>query len=499
MSSTDTIECSQTATDFDLREAAPVALAIKTYHLDRDEERKEEHWAMIGAFAEALDQHTLVIPEGSDDLETAIGKRTADIDKDLSSGVNEILHHARFQSLEARWRGLRYLVRNTATSVGLQLKVLDVSKAELRKDAVGKKITRSALYKKVYSEEYGILGGEPFSAILGDFEFGRQPEDIELLSCISHLGAAAHAPFLAAPSPDLMNMDSWTDLENQISLPKLFDEPGYAKWRAFRESDDARYVALALPRMLLRLPYGQDATRVEGFGFEEALAGRHDRYLWGNAAYALAARITDAFALHKWCAAIRGVQGGGLVEDLPLHTFITGAGDMAIKCPIEISLTGAQESELSELGFIPLVHYKKTDQAAFMETRSCHKPQIYDTAEANANASLSTQLQYILAVSRFAHYLKVITRDTIGAFKSRAEMEDMLNRWIDQYVLHADYGNQEMKARHPLREARVEVIELPDRPGVYHAVCYLRPHFQLNGLSIAMRLVAQLPPRLNAQ
>lgn len=489
----------KTMSSLDPKEKASVAHTIAENHLDRDPLRMEEAWAMISVYAKALEQKTLTVPEGSDDLELAITARIGNIDKELSSGVNGVLHHPKFQELEAHWRGLHYLVRNTTTSAGLQLHVLNVSKQELRKDVVGKKITRSALYKKVYSEEYGILGGEPFSAIAGDFTFGRHPEELDLLAALSHIAAAAHAPLIAAPSPDLFNMDSWTQLEDQLSLPKLFDEPGYATWRSFRKSDDARYVALALPRMLLRLPYGPNGAQVESFSFEEDLADKHNRYLWGNAAYALAARITDAFALHKWCAAIRGVQGGGLVEDLPLHSFITGAGDLAIKCPIEISLTDAQDTELSELGFIPLVHYKKTDQAVFMETRSCHKPAIYDTPEANANASLSTQLQYILAVSRFAAYLKVITRDMIGSFKSRGEMEDTLNRWINQYVLPSDFGSQEMKARHPLHEARVEVIELPDRPGVYHAVCSLRPHFQLNGLTIALRLVAQLPPRLGSQ
>lgn len=492
-------EQTKTMSRLDRKEEAPAASAIAESRLDRDPQRLDEAWSMISTYANALEQKTLTVPEGSGDLEQAITARIGNLDKELSSGVNDILHHPKFQELEAHWRGLHYLVRNTATSAGLQLQVLNVSKQELRKDVAGKKITRSVLYKKVYSEEYGILGGEPFSAIVGDFAFGRHPEDLDLLAALSHIAAAAHAPLLAAPSPDLLNMDSWTQLEDQLSLPKLFDEPGYATWRSFRESDDARYVGLVLPRMLLRLPYGPDGTRVEGFSFEEDLAGEHNRYLWGNAAYALASRMTDAFALHKWCAAIRGVQGGGLVEDLPLHSFLTGAGDLAIKCPIEISLTGAQDTELSELGFIPLVHYKKTDQAVFMETRSCHKSALYDTPEANANASLSTQLQYILAVSRFAHYLQVITRDMIGSFKSHGEMEDILNRWINQYVLHADYGSQEMKARHPLREARVEVIELPERPGVYHAVCYLRPHFQLNGLTIALRLVAQLPPRLGSQ
>ena len=312
---------------------------------------------------------------------------------------------------------------------------------------------------------------------------------------MSGVAAAAHAPFVAAASSKLFNLDSFTQLGTPRDLAKIFQGVEYAKWKSFRDSDDSKYVGLAVPHILMRLPYGKANVPVESFDYEEDVSGTdHSKYLWGNAAYALGARLTDAFAKYSWCAAVRGVEGGGLVEGLPVHTFQTDEGDVALKCPTEIAITDRREKELADLGFVPLVHCKGTDYAAFFSTQSANKPKVYDQDAATANARLSSQLQYILAVSRFAHYLKSMMRDKIGSFMSRSQAEDFLNRWIAQYVLLDDSGSQEAKASHPLREARIDVSEIPGKPGAYRAVAFLKPHFQLDELAVSLRLVAELPP-----
>jgi len=346
----------------------------------------------------------------------------------------------------------------------------------------------------VYEEEFGTFGGAPFAALIGDYEFGPGPQDIELLEKISQVAAAAHAPFLSAASPQFFNMDSYTNLDAPRDLGKIFDSTEYAKWKSFRQSEDSRYVGLTAPHVLMRLPYGKNDVPVEAFAYEEGVDGTdHSKYLWGNAAYALGARLTDAFFNYGWCAAIRGVEGGGLVEGLPVHTFYTDEGDVAMKCPTEVAITDRREKEMADQGFIPLVHCKGTDYAAFFSVQSCQKPKKYDKPEATANARIATQLPYILAMSRFAHYLKSMMRDKIGSFMSRTDCERFLNQWITQYVTEDDNASQETKAQYPLREARVEVEEVPGKPGVYKAKAYLRPHFQLDELTISLRLVAELP------
>jgi type VI secretion system protein ImpC len=393
----------------------------------------------------------------------------ADIDALLSRQLNEVMHAPELQKLEASWRGLHYLVQQTETSTLLKLKVLNVSKDDLLRDLErASEFDQSALFKKVYEEEYGTFGGAPFSALIGDYEFSRHPQDMALLEKVSQV-AAAHAPFIAASSPQLFNLDSFTDIGLPRDLAKIFDTVEYTKWKSFRESEDSRYVALPLPHVLLRLPYGPDTVPVQAFNFVEDVDGTdHQKYLWGNAAYALGARITDAFAKYGWCVAIRGVEGGGLVEGLPTHTFKTDEGEVALKCPTEIAITDRREKELSDLGFMPLVHCKGRDFAAFFSTQTAQKPKKYDTDAANANARLSAQLQYILAISRFAHYLKAIMRDKIGSFMSRGNCEEYLNRWINNYVVGSDDVGQEMKAKYPLREARIDVSEVPGKPGVYN-------------------------------
>jgi type VI secretion system protein ImpC len=432
----------------------------------------------------------------SADTAAMINERIAQIDELLTKQLNEIFHNPSFQKLESSWRGLNYLVMNTETGPMLKLRLLNITQKELLNDLEkAVEFDQSNLFKKVYEEEYGTFGGNPYSMLVGDFEFGRHPQDMALLEKISNVAAAAHAPFIAGASPKLFDMDHFTQLGVPRDLSKIFESAELIKWRSFRDSEDSRYVALVLPHILMRLPYGADTVPVEGLNFEEDVDGTdHAKYLWGNAAYAMASRITDAFAKYKWCAAIRGVEGGGLVEGLPAHTFSTDEGDIALKCPTEIAITDRREKELNDLGFITLVHCKGTDYAAFFGGQTTQKPKVYDTDAANANARISTVLPYILAASRFAHYLKAIMRDKVGSFMTAENVRVFLNRWISNYVLGKDDAGQSIKAKYPLREARVDVSEIPGKPGCYNAIAFLRPHFQLEELTTSIRLVAELPP-----
>ncbi len=429
------------------------------------------------------------------DTEAMINARIAQIDALISAQLSEVMHHQEFQALEASWRGLKYLLDNSETSTMLKIKVLNVNKKELLKDLQkAPEFDQSALFKKVYEEEYGVFGGSPFGALVGNYEFGKSGQDIELLEKISNVASAAHAPFLTAASHEMFNLESFTQLDAPRDLAKVFDTTEYAKWKAFRDSDDSRYVALTLPRMLLREPYGPDTVPVEAFDYRERVNGyEHDRYLWGNSAWALATRVTQSFAKYGWCATIRGVESGGLVEGLPVHNFRTESGELAMKCPTETQITDRREKELADLGFAPLVHQKGTANAAFFSVQSGQKPKVYDSDAATANARISAQLPYIFAVSRFAHYLKAMMRDKIGGYMSRSEAEAFLNRWIMNYVVSNDNVSMDVKASRPLKDARVDVVEIPGKPGAYRAVAFLRPHFQLDELSVSMRLVADLP------
>jgi len=429
------------------------------------------------------------------DAEQMITQRVAQIDHLVSIQLNEVLHHPSFQKLEGTWRGLKYLLDQSETSPMLKIRVLNVGKKELLRDLQrAAEFDQSALFKKIYEDEFGIFGGEPFGAFIGDYEFSKHPEDLELLEKVSQVAAAAHAPFLSAASSELLNMSSFTALDQPRDIAKIFDSTEYAKWKSFRQSEDSKYVALTCPRVLMRLPYGAATKPVEGFSYEEGVDGTdHTKYLWGNAAYALGARMTAAFAQYAWCTAIRGVEGGGLVEGLPAHTFRTDEGDVALKCPTEIAITDRREKELADQGLVPLVHCKGTDKAAFFSIQSCNKPKVYDSDAATANARISAQLPYMMATCRFAHYLKSMMRDKIGSFMSRDDCWRFLNRWISQYVTQDDNADQATKAQFPLREARVDVEEIKGKPGCYRAISYLRPHFQLDELSVSLRLVADLP------
>ena len=476
----------------EVQEASLLDQIVAQGRFSKDAVSQERGRDMIKEFvAQVLEGHMTV----SKDAEATIQVRIAQIDQLLSLQLNEVLHHPAFQKLEATWRGIRYLMDQSETNANLKIKVLNVSKRELLKDLQrASEFDQSALFKKVYEEEFGVFGGAPFAALLGDYEFGRGPEDIELLERVAQVASAAHAPFLSAASAGLLNLEDFTQLGNPRDIGKIFDTTEYAKWKSFRQSEDSRYVGLALPHILMRLPYGKETKMVDDFAYEEAVDGTdHSKYLWGNAAFALGARLTSAFAKHGWCAAIRGVEGGGLVEGLPAHTFRTDEGDVALKCPTEIAVTDRREKELADQGLIPLVHCKGTDYAAFFSVQSGNKAKLYDKDAANANARLSTQLPYILAMSRFAHYLKAIMRDKIGSFTSREDCQIFLNRWISRYVLASDVGSQSAKAQLPLRDASIEVSDVPGKPGAYRAVAFLRPHFQLDELTISLRLVAELP------
>jgi len=459
----------------------------------RQPEQEAHAKGLVGEFATQILEENMPVRIDTIDM---LQRRIADIDAKISEQLNEIMHHEDFQRLEASWRGLRYLVFNTETGEMLKLRLLNVSRKELLDDLEKAiEFDQSSLFKQVYEEEYGTFGGHPYTALIGDFEFSGHPQHLALLEKMSNVAAAAHAPFIAMADPALFDMDGFTDLGKPRDLAKIFESTVLVKWRSFRASEDSRYVALTVPHILMRLPYGKDFIPVEEFDFEEDVTGKdHSKYLWGNSAYALAARITDAFAKYKWCAAIRGVEGGGVVAGLPAHTFKTDEGDIALKCPTEIAITDRRENELNKLGFIALVHCKGTDYAAFFGGQTTQKPKVYDTPQATANAALSARLPYILAASRFAHYIKAIMRDKIGSFQTADNVSEYLNRWIGNYVLGKDDAGQEIKAQYPLREARVDVSEIPGKPGSYNAVIFLRPHFQLEELTASIRLVAELPP-----
>lgn len=461
--------------------------------LARDEEQKPRAKDLVGEFVNQILDEGMTV---SRDTMAMIQAQIARIDEMLSTQLNEILHHPDFQKLEASWRGLHFLVMNTETSTRLKLRLLCASKAEIFKDLdQAIEFDQSQLFKKIYEEEYGTFGGNPFSLLVGDYEFGRDAQDMALLEKMSGVAAAAHAPFISAASPRLFDMDAFTELGNPRDLAKIMESTELIKWRSFQQTEDSRYVTLVLPHILLRLPYGPDTVPTEEFNYSEDTDGRtHKQYLWGNAAWALTQRITNAFALYGWCAAIRGVEGGGMVTGLPTHTFKTDEGDVALKCPTEIAITDRREKELDTLGFVSLCHCKGTDYAAFFGGQTTQKPKVYDTDAANANARISARLPYILAASRFAHYLKVICRDKIGSFQTKDTLTQFLNRWMGMYVLGTDDAGQELKAQFPLREARVDVYDVPGKPGAYRAVAFLRPHFQLEELTASVRLVAELPP-----
>ena len=450
---------------------------------------------LIGQFAsQILDEGMKAAPDKG--VVAMINERVAEIDKLLTDQLNAIMHDPKFQALEASWRGLNDMVFGTETSTRLKLRLLNVTKKELLKDLEGAvDHDMSVLFKKVYEEEYGTFGGHPYSVLIGDYYFGRHPQDLALLERLAKVASAAHAPFIAAAAPALFDMKSFTDLGVPRDLSKIFESAELAAWRGFRDSEDSRYVSLVLPSYAARLPYGAKTNPVDNFNFEEDTDGSdHSKYLWANSAYQLGLRITDAFAKYGWSTAIRGVEGGGKVDGMTAHAYKTDEGDVVLKCPTEVTITDRREKELNDLGFIAIVNSKGSNFAAFFGGQTTQRPRMYNKDAANANAQLSARLPYVLAASRFAHYIKVIMRDKVGSFQTRGEIETYLNNWIADYVLINDAAPQATKARFPLGEARVDVTEVPGKPGAYQATCFLRPHFQMEELTASIRLVAELPP-----
>ena len=470
------------------------SLLNKEFKPKTDEAKSAVEQAVQTLARQALANTNLI----SSDVMGSIEAMIAAIDTKLSEQVNAVLHHADFQKLESAWRGLHYLVNNTETDEMLKIRVMNISKAELGrtlKSHKGTKWDQSPLFKKVYEEEFGQFGGSPYGCLIGDYYFDQSPPDVELLGEMAKVSAAALSPFIAAVSPTVMQMDSWQELANPRDLTKIFGTPEYAAWRSLRESEDARYLGLAMPRFLSRLPYGAKTSPVEEFNFEEETAGGdHSKYTWSNAAYAMAVNINRSFKLYGWCSRIRGVESGGAVEGLPTHTFPSDDGGVDMKCPTEIAISDRREAELAKNGFMPLIHKKNSDFAAFIGAQSLQKPAEYDDPDATSNANLAARMQYLFACNRFGHYLKCIVRDKVGSFKERADMEKWLNNWIRNYV-DGDPANssEATKAQKPLAAAEVTVEEVPGNPGYYTSKFFLRPHYQLEGLTVSLRLVSKLP------
>ena len=470
------------------------ALLQKEFKPKSDRAREEVETAVRTLASQVLADKDLI----ADDAVNSINAIVAEIDRKLAEQVNLIIHNTQFQALESSWRGLHYLINNTETDEMLKIKVFNISKKELGKTLKKFKGTawdQSPIFKKIYEVEYGQLGGEPYGCLVGDYYFDHSAPDVDMLSGIAQIAAAAHAPFIAAASPTTMQMDSWGELANPRDLTKIFQTPEYAAWRSLRESDDSKYIGLAMPRFLARMPYGAKTNPVEEFEFEEDTAGADTKkYAWCNAAYGMAVNINRAFKLYGWCSRIRGVESGGSVEGLPVHTFPSDDGGVDMKCPTEIAISDRREAELAKNGFMPLIHRKNSDVAAFIGAQSLNKPFEYDDPDATANANLSARLPYMFACCRFAHYLKCIVRDKIGSFKERADMERWLSNWILNYVDGDPLNSsEETKARRPLAAAEVVVEEVEGNPGYYTSKFFLRPHYQLEGLTVSLRLVSKLP------
>ena len=470
------------------------ALLQKEFRPKTDEAKEAVEKAVRTLAEQALAQTQLI----SADVVQSITAMIAALDRKLSEQINVILHHPDFQKLEGAWRGLHYLVNNTETDEMLKIRVLNISKTELGKTLKRYKGTawdQSPIFKRVYEQEYGQFGGEPFGCMVGDYYFDHTPPDVELLGEMGKVSAAAHSPFIAGAGPTVMQMGTWQELADPRDLTKIFTTPEYAAWRSLRESDDSRYIGLAMPRFLSRLPYGAKSSPVPEFDFEEDTAGAdHSKFTWANSAYTMATNITRAFKLYGWCSRIRGIESGGSVEGLPVHTFPTDDGGVDMKCPTEIAISDRREAELAKNGFMPLIHKKNSDFAAFIGAQSLQKPAEFDNPDATANANLSARLPYLFAACRFAHYLKCIVRDKIGSFKERDEMQRWLNAWIMNYVDGDPVNSSETtKAKRPLSAAMVTVAEVEGNPGYYTSNFFLRPHYQLEGLTVSLRLVSRLP------
>ena len=476
-------------------ETGEFASLLQKQFKPQTERAREEVEAAVRTLAQQALEKTATI--GADAVES-INAMIAAIDRKLTEQINQIIHTPEFQKLESAWRGLHHLVNNTETDDMLKIRVLNISKKDLHKTLrkfKGAAWDQSPIFKRLYEEEFGQLGGEPYACLVGDYYFDHSAPDVELLGEISKISAATHCPFISGTASSLFQMESWQELANPRDLTKIFTTPEYAGWRSLRESDDARYLGLTMPRFLARSPYGAKTNPVEEFDFEEDTGGADSaKYAWANAAYAMAVNINRSYKLYGWCSRIRGIESGGSVEGLPTHTFPTDDGGVDMKCPTEIAISDRREAELAKNGFMPLIHKKNSDFAAFIGAQSLHKPAVYDDPDATANANLAARLPYLFATCRFAHYLKCIVRDKIGSFKERDDMQSWLQSWIIQYVDgDPQHSSEEVKARKPLAGAEVVVEEVEGNPGYYTSKFYLRPHYQLEGLTVSLRLTSKLP------
>jgi type VI secretion system protein ImpC len=477
------------------QEADEFASLLKQSFKPRSERAASEVDNAINTLVQQALADTSIIKE---DVLDTIEDMIARLDEKLSDQVNAIMHAPEFQGIESAWRGLSYLVYNSETDATLKLKIMNVSKNELYRDLRNypdAKWDQSPLFKKLYEAEFGQLGGEPYGCLVGDYHFDQSAVDVRLLRDLGKIAAAAHCPFISGAAPTLLGMDSWTELSNPRDLSKIFETPDYAGWKSLRDSENSRYVALCMPRVLSREPYGAKSIPVEEFDFEEETDGhKGGKYAWMNAAYAMAANINRAYKEWGWTVRIRGVQSGGEVINLPTHTFPTDDGDIDLKCPTEIAISDRREAELSKSGLLPLIHRKNTDKAAFIGAQSLYRPKKYDNVDATASDNISSRIPYMFAVSRFAHYLKCMVRDQIGETKERPDLQKWLQQWITQYV-DGDPRNSSIatKAKKPLADAKVEVIADEENPGYYSAKFFLRPHFQLEGMDIGLSLVSRLP------
>lgn len=490
----DATQAAAGAVQTEVQESDFASLLQKEFRPRTDEARSAVEGAVKTLAAQALENVGLI----SDDVLNSISAIIAEIDKKLSDQINEILHHDEFQQMEGAWRGLHHLVNNTETDEMLKIRVMNISKKDLHKTLKKFKGTawdQSPIFKKLYEEEYGQFGGEPYGCLVGDYHFNHSPPDVELLGEMAKIAAAAHAPFIAGADPSLMNFESWQELSNPRDLTKITQTPEYAAWRSLRDSEDSKYIGLAMPRFLGRLPYGAKGDPVEEFAFEENTGNAEsENFTWVNAAYGMATNINRSFKEYGWCSRIRGVESGGTVANLPTHTFPTDDGGLDMKCPTEIGISDRREAELAKSGLMPLIHRKNTDMAAFIGAQSLHKPAEYDDPDATANANLAARLPYLFATTRFAHYLKCMVRDKVGSYKSRDDMQRWLKKWIDQYVDYsAAHSSEAEKARKPLAAADVVIEEDPENPGYYKSRFFLKPHYQLEGLSVSLRLVSKLP------
>ena len=476
-------------------EASDFSALLNREFKPRTDIAREAVQTAVQTLAQQALAHTTLV---SSDALNSISAMIAEIDRKLTEQINLVLHHEDYQQLESAWRGLHYLVNNTETDEMLKIKFFNISKKELGrtlKKFRGTAWDQSPIFKRIYEEEYGQFGGAPYGLLVGDYYFDHSPTDVQLLSDIAQTASGAHAPFITAAAPTVMGMDSWNELANPRDLTKIFQTPEYAAWRSLRESEDSRYLGLAMPRFLSRLPYGAKTEPVEEFAFEEDTGGADSgTFAWANSAYAMATNITRAFKLYGWCTRIRGIESGGAVEGLPSYTFPTDDGGVDQKCPTEIAISDRREAELAKNGFMPLLHKKNSDFAAFIGAQSLQKPQEYEDPAATANANLSARLPYMFATCRFAHYLKCMVRDKVGSTMTKAQLQTWLGNWLGRYIDGSpDTSSEEYKASHPLAEGAVTLEENEENPGYYSAKFYLKPHYQLEGLTVSLRLVSRVP------